>query len=79
MEAPVIDAEKGAATAEETPVADNLSFEGLGDLLNFVSIVVCITKQATLGDKWHFVVKIFGVDVVNSTTSTLKFLSWYES
>ena len=33
MEAPVIDAEKGAATAEETPVADNLSFEGLGDLL----------------------------------------------
>ena len=31
MEAQVIES---AATAEETPVADNISFEGLGDLLN---------------------------------------------
>ncbi len=34
MEAQVIDAQEGAATAEETPVADNISFEGLGELLN---------------------------------------------
>jgi len=35
MEAPVIDAvDKGAATAEETPVADNISFEDLGNMLN---------------------------------------------